>query len=211
MASASEHHERFRASTLQAAAQPPAADGTTPLLSLRKITKTFGPVRALTAVDLDVPPGQVTALVGDNGAGKSSLIKTVSGLWAPDGGEIIWEGKPVHLHGPKDAEALGITTIYQDLALCDNLDIVQNMFLGHEPLRHRMLDEAKMELAARRDARGPVGHDRALDPPAGRLAVRRPAPVGGGRQGGHVAGQARDHGRADRGPRGSRRRRWCSS
>jgi ABC-type sugar transport system ATPase subunit len=119
------------------------------LLSLRGVTKAFGPVRALSAVDLDVPPGQVTALVGDNGAGKSSLIKTVSGLWSPDDGEILWEGRPVHLHGPKDAEALGITTIYQDLALCDNLDIVQNMFLGHEKLRHRMLDEATMELAAR--------------------------------------------------------------
>ncbi|MGB9184968.1 MAG: ATP-binding cassette domain-containing protein [Solirubrobacteraceae bacterium] len=130
------------------AATPAGGAGT--LLTLKGITKTFGPVKALTAVDLDVPPGQVMALVGDNGAGKSSLIKTVSGLWAPDGGEIIWEGEPVHLHGPKDAEALGITTIYQDLALCDNLDIVQNMFLGHEPLRHHMLDEATMELAARK-------------------------------------------------------------
>jgi ABC-type sugar transport system ATPase subunit len=125
-----------------------------PLLSLRGITKTFGPVKALTSVDLDVPPAQVTALVGDNGAGKSSLIKTVSGLWAPDDGEILWEGRPVRLHGPRDAEALGITTIYQDLALADNLDIVQNMFLGHEPLRHRMLDEAKMELAARETLEG---------------------------------------------------------
>jgi D-xylose transport system ATP-binding protein len=124
--------------------------GTAPLLELRKITKTFGPVRALTQVDLEVPPGQVTALVGDNGAGKSSLIKTVSGLWSPDGGEILWEGQPVALHGPRDAEALGITTIYQDLALADNLDIVQNMFLGHEPLHHRMLDEPKMEIAARK-------------------------------------------------------------
>ncbi len=128
----------------------PSAGRGASLLSLRRITKTFGPVRALTDVDLDVPPGQVTALVGDNGAGKSSLIKTVSGLWSPDGGEIIWEGQPVRLHGPKDAEALGITTIYQDLALCDNLDIVQNMFLGHEPLRHRMLDESTMEIAARK-------------------------------------------------------------
>ncbi len=126
-----------------------AAEGATPLLALRAITKTFGPVRALTAVDLEVPPGQVTALVGDNGAGKSSLIKTVSGLWPPDGGDILWQGEPVHLHGPKDAEALGITTIYQDLALCDNLDIVQNMFLGHEKLRRRLLDEATMEIAAR--------------------------------------------------------------
>jgi ABC-type sugar transport system ATPase subunit len=125
----------------------PAAGET--LLSLRGITKRFGPVTALTGVDLDVPPGKVTALVGDNGAGKSSLIKTVSGLWPPDDGEMVWEGRPVQLHGPKDAEALGITTIYQDLALCDNLDIVQNMFLGHEPLRHRMLDEPKMEIAAR--------------------------------------------------------------
>ena len=130
-------------------AKPSAAKGATPLLALRAITKTFGPVRALTAVDLEVPPGQVTALVGDNGAGKSSLIKTVSGLWPPDGGDILWQGEPVHLHGPKDAEALGITTIYQDLALCDNLDIVQNMFLGHEKLRRRLLDEATMEIAAR--------------------------------------------------------------
>jgi ABC-type sugar transport system ATPase subunit len=121
------------------------------LLWLRGLTKTFGAVRALTDVDLDVPAGRVTALAGDNGAGKSVLIKTVAGLWAPDAGEIIWEGKPVRLHHPRDAEALGITTIYQDLALCDNLDIVQNMFLGHEPLRHHLsLDEAAMEKATRK-------------------------------------------------------------
>jgi ABC-type sugar transport system ATPase subunit len=120
------------------------------LLSLRGITKTFGPVQALTKIDLDLPPGKVTALAGDNGAGKSVTIKTISGLWAPDDGEILWEGRPVHLHGPRDAEALGITTIYQDLALCDNLDIVANMFLGHEPLRWGVvLDEGKMETAAR--------------------------------------------------------------
>jgi ABC-type sugar transport system ATPase subunit len=124
-----------------------------PLLSLRGITKTFGPVRALTDVDLDVPYGTVTALVGDNGAGKSSLIKTVSGLWGPDAGEIYWEGTQVHLHGPKDAEALGITTIYQDLALCENLDIVQNMFLGHEVTSGGVLDEAPMEIRARETLR----------------------------------------------------------
>ena len=124
----------------------PPGDGT--LLSLRGISKHFGPVQALTDVDLDIPAAKVTALVGDNGAGKSSLIKTVAGLWSPDGGEIVWEGSTVHLSGPRDAEALGIKTIYQDLALCENLDIVQNMFLGHEPLRHRMLDEATMELSA---------------------------------------------------------------
>ena len=76
-------------------------------------------------------------------------VKTISGLWEPDGGEMLWEGQPVHLHSPKDAEALGITTIYQDLALCDNLDIVQNMFLGHEVLRHGILDEGSMEITAR--------------------------------------------------------------
>ena len=139
------------AGQVPAAASPGPANGDTgtPLLELKGITKTFGPVRALTDVDLVVPDGQVTALVGDNGAGKSSLIKTVSGLWEPDGGEIVWEGRSVHLHGPRDAEALGITTIYQDLALCDNLDIVQNMFLGHEPLARGLLDEAQMERAAR--------------------------------------------------------------
>src|ERR1700689_2596186 len=132
-------------------------NGTGALLELRRVTKTFGPVRALTDVDLSIPPGKVTALIGDNGAGKSSLIKTISGLWSPDGGEILWEGKPVHLHGPRDAEALGITTIYQDLALCENLDIVQNMFLGHEPLRHWMLDEETMETRARQTLKEPRG------------------------------------------------------
>jgi|HubBroStandDraft_4_1064222.scaffolds.fasta_scaffold137014_2 ABC-type sugar transport system ATPase subunit len=121
-----------------------------PLVQLRGVTKSFGAVQALTEVDLDIPAGRVTALVGDNGAGKSSLVKTISGLWEPDQGEILWHGKPVHLRGPKDAENLGITTIYQDLALCDNLDIVQNMFLGHELLRRRSLDEATMEIAARK-------------------------------------------------------------
>ena len=121
-----------------------------PLVQLRRLTKSFGAVRALSQVDLDIPVGQVTALAGDNGAGKSVLIKTLSGLWPPDSGEILWQGHPVHLHSPKDAEHLGITTIYQDLALCDNLDIVQNMFLGHEPLRFGALDEPTMELAARK-------------------------------------------------------------
>src|SRR5579875_2478453 len=129
----------------------PASNGT--LLSLRGISKSFGAVRALSGVNLDIPAGKVTALIGDNGAGKSSLIKTISGLWAPDAGSIIWEGREVHLHSPKDAEALGITTIYQDLALCDNLDIVQNMFLGHEPMSRGALDEPTMEQAARRTLR----------------------------------------------------------
>jgi ABC-type sugar transport system ATPase subunit len=126
-----------------------AKNGAGELLELRGISKRFGPVRALSNVNLTLPPGQVTALCGDNGAGKSVTIKTISGLWHPDDGEIVWEGRPVRLNGPRDAEALGITTIYQDLALCENLDIVQNMFLGHEPLKHLMLDEARMEIEAR--------------------------------------------------------------
>ncbi|MGH9115021.1 MAG: ATP-binding cassette domain-containing protein, partial [Acidimicrobiales bacterium] len=100
--------------------------------------------------DLDIPAGQVTALVGDNGAGKSTLIKTISGIWEPDEGELLWDGRPVRIKGPKEAAALGIATMYQDLALCDNLDIVQNMFLGREPLQMGMLDENKMELTAKK-------------------------------------------------------------
>jgi len=120
-----------------------------PLLRLRNIGKSFGPVHALVGVDLDIPAGQVTALVGDNGAGKSTLIKTISGIWEPTSGELLWNGTPVHLHSPRDATDLGIATVYQDLALCDNLDIVQNMLLGHEVRRHGLLDEVSMELTAK--------------------------------------------------------------
>lgn len=118
------------------------------LLSLRGISKSFGQVQALTDVSLDVPAGKVTALIGDNGSGKSTLIKTVAGLWSPDSGEIHWQGGRVHISTPRDAEELGIKTIYQDLALCDNLDIVGNMFLGHEEVSRGLLDEGKMESAA---------------------------------------------------------------
>jgi len=110
--------------------------------------KDFGPVRALVGVDLDVPAAQVTALCGDNGAGKSVLIKCIAGIHQPDRGEIQWEGHPVHLRNPKDSAALGIETVYQDLALADNLDIVQNMFLGRERLHRLLLDEDDMERAA---------------------------------------------------------------
>ncbi len=104
----------------------------TPLLQLRAITKTFGSVQALTEVDFDVSSGEVMALVGDNGAGKSTLIKCVAGTHSADSGEILFEGEEVHIHGPKDASRLGIEVVYQDLALCDNLDVVQNMYLGRE-------------------------------------------------------------------------------
>ncbi|HVY10071.1 MAG TPA: ATP-binding cassette domain-containing protein [Mycobacteriales bacterium] len=117
---------------------------------MSKVDKNFGPVQALSGVDLEIYPGEVTALVGDNGAGKSTMIKTVSGMWAPDGGQVFWDGKEVHVRNPRDAAALGIATMYQDLALCDNLDIVQNMFLGREPRRLGLLDETAMEISARK-------------------------------------------------------------
>ena len=121
-----------------------------PLLQLHGITKNFGPVQALSGVDLDVLAGQVTALVGDNGAGKSTLIKTVSGIFEPSAGEILWQGRRVHFRSPKDATDAGIATVYQDLALCDNLDIVQNMLLGHEVTRRLLLDEVTMEQTAKK-------------------------------------------------------------
>jgi ABC-type sugar transport system ATPase subunit len=119
------------------------------LLELRGISKNFGPVQALTDVNLHVPAGMVTSLAGDNGAGKSVLIKCIAGIHQPDHGQIIWDGHPVHLRSPREAAELGIETVYQDLALCDNLDIVQNMFLGRERVRHFVLDEESMEKAAR--------------------------------------------------------------
>ena len=121
-----------------------------PLLQLRGIGKNFGPVQALSGIDLEIPAGQVTALVGDNGAGKSTLIKTISGIWEPSHGQIIWQGQQVNFHSPRDATDAGIATVYQDLALCDNLDIVANMLLGHEVLRHRLLDEVTMEKMAKK-------------------------------------------------------------
>lgn len=122
---------------------------TAPLLSVRGIEKHFGAVRALNGIDLDIPRGQVTAIVGDNGAGKSVLIKCIAGIHEPDAGEIVWEGNPVRVRNPREAAALGIEVVYQDLALCDNLDVVQNMFLGRERISAGVvLDEDSMERAA---------------------------------------------------------------
>ena len=129
-------------------AAPPAPTVGGPLLELQGVQKHFGAVQALTDVSFTVPAGQVTALVGDNGAGKSVLIKCISGIHSPDGGQILWEGQPVQLKSPRDAAALGIETVHQDLALCDNLDIVQNMFLGREKVRNGALAEEDMEKAA---------------------------------------------------------------
>ncbi len=109
-----------------------ATNGQTPLLQIRGLSKSFASVLALQEVDFEVRSGEVMALVGDNGAGKSTLIKCISGIYAPDDGEIFFDGERVSIHGPKDAGRLGIEVVYQDLALCDNLDVVQNMYLGRE-------------------------------------------------------------------------------
>ena len=121
-----------------------------PLLKLADIDKHFGPVQALYHVNLELPSGKVTALVGDNGAGKTVLTKCIAGIYQIDHGEVFFEGRQVHVRTARDASRLGIETVYQDLALADNLDIVQNMFLGRERGRSWLLDEADMEQAARR-------------------------------------------------------------
>jgi D-xylose transport system ATP-binding protein len=122
---------------------------TDPILELRGINKSFGPVQVLHDVDFTVRAGEVTALVGDNGAGKSTLVKCVAGIHPIDSGEVLFNGQPVVINGPTDASKLGIEVVYQDLALADNLDIVQNMFLGRERGKPWALDEADMEQAAR--------------------------------------------------------------
>jgi ABC-type sugar transport system ATPase subunit len=132
----------------------PVAPTATPLLHLHNISKSFGAVHALVDIDLEIPAGQVTALAGDNGAGKSVLIKCIAGIHTPDSGQILWEGRPVHLRTPRDSAALGIETVHQDLALCDNLDIAQNMFLGREKTRHLTLAEDAMEQAAGETLKG---------------------------------------------------------
>ena len=120
-----------------------------PILEMRGVNKSFGVVHVLHEVDFQVYPGEVTALVGDNGAGKSTLVKAIAGIYSIDTGTYLFEGTPVTVHGPNDAAALGIEVVYQDLALCDNLDIVENMFLGRELKRRGVLDEAKMESLSR--------------------------------------------------------------
>ena len=121
--------------------------GTRPVLSMTAISKSFGAVAALTEVDLEVFPGEVVAVVGDNGAGKSTLVKVLSGVHAPTSGRIVFDGEDVELPSPTAALDRGIATVFQDLALCDNLDAVQNLFLGRELRRFRM-DEVAMEVKA---------------------------------------------------------------
>jgi len=124
---------------------------TEPLLQVRGVSKRFGAVQVLHDVDFHVSAGEVMALVGDNGAGKSTLIKCITGIYQAEEGTFIFDGKKVSIHGPKDAAGLGIEVVYQDLALADNLDVVQNMFLGREELDGlRRLDEPKMEARAKK-------------------------------------------------------------
>ena len=120
------------------------SSSTDTVLSLRGITKTFGAVAALTHIDMDVAAGEVVAVVGDNGAGKSTLVKVLPGVHLPDSGEITFEGRPVSVPSPAAAHALGIATVYQDLALCENLNVVENLFLGQE-IGGLRLDEVQME------------------------------------------------------------------
>ena len=126
----------------------------TPLLECREITKSFGSVHALTDVDFEVRAGEVMALVGDNGAGKTTLIKCIAGIHGMDHGEVLFDGRRVSIHGPKDAAQLGIEVVYQDLALCDNLDVVQNMYLGREANRFSILQEPPMEAKTRETLAG---------------------------------------------------------
>src|SRR3954451_24447020 len=129
-------------------------DGT-PTLELRGVDKSFGAIQVLHGVSMKVYPGQVTALVGDNGAGKSTLIKSIAGIHGIDAGEVLFEGRPVTISGPREAAGLGIEIVYQDLALADNLDVVQNMFLGREETQSLLrLDETKMEARASETLKG---------------------------------------------------------
>lgn len=121
----------------------------TPVLALRGVSKRFGAVQALTDVELEVHAGEVVALVGDNGAGKSTLVKTIAGVHPIDDGVIEWDGRPVQINKPHDAQNLGIATVYQDLALCDNIDVVGNLYLGRELRRFGILDEVEMERRSR--------------------------------------------------------------
>ncbi|MCU1493292.1 MAG: transporter related protein [Acidimicrobiaceae bacterium] len=135
-------------------ATPPSISTKAPFLELRGVQKRYGSVTALRGIDLTVAAGEVVAVVGDNGAGKSTLIKTIAGTHRADGGSILIEGREVRIHSPQSAAALGVATVYQDLALCENLDVVSNLFLGRELARRpflgelRRLNETEMERVA---------------------------------------------------------------
>src|SRR5918999_1760977 len=156
-------------------------DGNTPVLELEGVSKSFGPVQALSEVDFKVHNGEVVALVGDNGAGKSTLVKAIAGIHPVDEGRIVFEGNEVRIAGPTDATDLGIATVYQDLALCDNLDVVENLFLGREAPAGGDRPLAAGRSEARRARRA---DRRARCPPDGDGAEPDQAAQGGGARGG---------------------------
>ena len=177
-----------------------------PILAVASLTKRFGGVTALEGVGFDLHRGEVLALAGDNGAGKSTLIKAISGVHQPDEGEIVYKGERVTLSNPRHAREIGIETIYQDLALADNLDVGANIFLGREPAAPLLgflprLDRKRMRAAAR-EVLATLEIDIAEKQagPAGAHPVGRPAPGRGHRPRHLLEGRAPDHGRADRRP-----------
>ena len=172
-----------------------------PLLELRGVNKSFGVVHVLHDVDFAVFPGQVTALVGDNGAGKSTLAKIIAGIYGRDTGDYFFEGQPVSVHGPRDVAALGVEVVYQDLALCDNLDIVENMFLGREETNGHHPRRGEHGVPRPRDPDLPVGAHRPVGAPERGQPLRRPAPDGRDRQGRALELQDRAARRTDRRPR----------
>ena len=158
------------------------------MLEARGISKSFGSVEALTDVDFEVRSGEVMALVGDNGAGKSTLIKCIAGIYPIDDGEVLFDGEHVSISGPKDAVKLGIEVVYQDLALCDNLDVVQNMYLGREvrDFIFRLREPRDGGRGRRRRSRASRVTTIQLDPPAGGEPLGRAAAVGRDRPRGDV-------------------------
>lgn len=134
---------------MSSAAPAPAPAAASPVLRLHGVSKRFGAVQALADIDMEIRGGEVLALVGDNGAGKSTLVKVITGVEPADQGVIEWKGRPVRIARPHDAKALGIAAVYQDLALCENLDAVANLFLGREVQRGGVLDEVAMERRTR--------------------------------------------------------------
>ena len=170
-----------------------------PLLSIRGLTKVFGGLVAVDNVSLDVRRGEVVGLLGDNGAGKSTLIKCVSGVYHPEEGAIVFDGKPAEFATPMDARSVGIETIYQDLALANNLDVGANIFLGREVRKRRLgglvqtLDDKHMLAKSRQTLE--LAADPFSDPHrADRDIVRRPAPGGGDRPRRLLGRKTHDHG-----------------
>ena len=177
------------------------------ILEARGLMKRFGHVVALNGADFELYPDEIVAIIGDNGAGKSTLVKSLSGALNPDAGEIRLEGEPVHFRSPRDARGVGIETVYQDLAVAPALDIASNIFLGREaptrPPRQPAADARQEGHAPRGRAPLRGAEDRrAVDDPACRRPLGRPAPGSRRRPGRNVGAPARDHGRADGGARG---------